>query len=60
MSEIHTIPVPVGWSAEQAWEAISRGEVLEHPNGEPDWTNVEVVDGRLVRWFPADEEAGRG
>jgi hypothetical protein len=52
VTEIHTIPVPAGWSAEQAWEAISRG--VEIPNGEPGWTNVEIVDGRLVRWFPTE------
>ena len=66
---IHTIPVPKGWSAEQAWESIVRGEELKHPLGEPDWAVVEVegleirgakvTGGRLVRWFPAEEGEGR-
>lgn len=61
----HSIPVPVGWSPEQTWEHMSRGELLEHPNGDPAWTNVEVeglttepipdgekvTGGRLVRWW---------
>lgn len=54
MTEIHIIPVPIGWSAEQAWEAMSRGVDLKHPDGEPGWTNVEIEDGRLVRWFPTE------
>jgi len=52
---IHTIPVPVGWSPEQAWEAISRGDRLEHPDGEPTWVNVETRDGRFVRLHLAEE-----
>lgn len=35
---IHVIPVPRGWSIEQAWEHISRGELLTDP--EPGWANV--------------------
>ena len=37
---IHTIPVPIGWSVEQSWEAISRGVKLVHPHGEPMWANI--------------------
>lgn len=43
---VHTIPVPQGWSPEQAWEAIKRGDVLTDP--EPAWANVRVVDGRFI------------
>lgn len=50
--EIHTIPVPNGWSVEQAWEAISRGDRLTDP--EPSWANVEVKNGQLVRVLPLD------
>ncbi len=47
---IHTIPVPVGWSPEQAWEAIRRSDLLQHPAGEPSWVNIETtVDDRFVR-----------
>lgn len=42
----HVIPVPRGWSVEQAWEAISRGDLLTDP--EPDWGSVVVEDGRMV------------
>jgi hypothetical protein len=52
--EVHTIPVPVGWSVEQAWEAVSRGAWL------PRWTlagwaNV-LVDGDSYRVLPAEGE----
>jgi len=40
MKSIHTIPVPDGWSIEQAWEAISRGDKL--PINTQYWANVEV------------------
>lgn len=43
---VHTIPVPRGWSPEQAWEAICRGDLLTDP--EPQWANVLVKDGRFV------------
>lgn len=58
---IHTIPVPPGWTPEQAWEQISRGELLptDYPESEQRWVSVEVADstiednrvtgGRLVR-----------
>lgn len=63
---VHTIPVPRGWSPEQAWEHMVRGGFLEHPEGGPVWTNIEAEDvmleplpdgrrrvagGRLVRWW---------
>lgn len=44
-AELHTIPVPSGWSVEQAWEAISRGDRLAGPRT---WVNVWVLDGVLV------------
>lgn len=42
----HTIPVPPGWSPEQAWEHISRAQRLptDYPESECRWTSV-VVDG---------------
>jgi hypothetical protein len=41
---IHTIPIPRGWSIEQAWEAICRGDLLRHKRKKPPmWANV-VVD----------------
>lgn len=44
---VHTIPVPVGWSVEMAWEAISRGDPL--PPGEPaGWKSIVVHDGVLA------------
>lgn len=47
---IHTIPVPIGWSPEQAWEAIRRGDLLEHPEGEPGWVNIQTgKDDRFLR-----------
>jgi hypothetical protein len=43
---VHTIPVPHGWSPEQAWEAIQRGDRLEDPAAA--WVNIVVRDGRFV------------
>lgn len=45
---IHTIPIPKGWSPEQAWEAIKRNDV---PLPQPPqwWTNIETESGRFVR-----------
>lgn len=51
---IHTIPVPRGWSVEQAWEAISRDDCLSDPC--PSWANVEVVDGVMVRVLADGED----
>lgn len=48
----HVIPVPRGWSVEQAWEAISRGDSLTDP--EPMWASVFVEDGRFVRVVDAE------
>ena len=45
---VHTIFVPEGWSVEQAWEAIKRGEKEElsrHPRGV--WVNVDE-NGKLI------------
>lgn len=50
---VHTIPVPRGWSPEQAWEAIKRGEKLTDPL--PDWSNVLIRDGRFVELLDASE-----
>lgn len=43
---VHTIPVPPGWSVEQAWETISRSELLptDYPESECGWASV-VVEG---------------
>lgn len=49
---VHTIPVPRGWTPEQAWEAIRRGDLLTDP--EPAWANVVVKDGRFVELIDAD------
>jgi hypothetical protein len=43
---IHTIPIPHGWSIEQAWEAIKRGDEL--PAGRKGWESVTVHDGVVV------------
>ena len=48
---IHTIPVPAGWSVEQAWEAISRGDELP-ASPEGTWANVLVEADRLVGTAP--------
>lgn len=52
---VHTIPVPRGWSPEQAWEAISRGETLF--DKEPGWANVLVRDGRFVELLDKESRA---
>ena len=43
---VHTIPVPRGWSPEQAWQAIKDGILLKDPH--PGWANIIVKDGRFV------------
>ena len=43
---IHTIPVPDGWSIEQAWEAITRGDRLP-PDIPVTWANIRVKDGHV-------------
>jgi hypothetical protein len=45
---IHTIPVPGGWSPEQAWEAIKRGD-LPLPTPPKGWANIETVAGYYTR-----------
>lgn len=55
MREIHTIPVPRGWSVEQSWEAITRGDLLTDPEPQG-WANVEVRDGVMVRVLPVSDE----
>lgn len=48
---VHTIYVPAGWSAEQVWETIKRGEkVLAPPVPRPGrgcWMNVDD-DGKIL------------
>jgi hypothetical protein len=44
---VHTIPVPEGWSIEQAWETINRGEGMPVDGGVR-WANVKVEGGRLT------------
>lgn len=48
---IHTIPVPHGWSIEQAWEAIRRGDKLRHKRKRPPmWANVVTdKDDHLIK-----------
>jgi hypothetical protein len=43
---IHTIPVPPGWSAEQAWEHIVRGVLLptDYPEHQQRWMQVVVAN----------------
>lgn len=62
---VHTIPVPPGWSAEQAWECISRSERLptNYPESACQWTSIRVegytsegefvTGGRLVEVLDA-------
>jgi len=40
-NRIHTICVPRGWSPEQAWEAVKRGEELPEKD-DSFWVNVET------------------
>lgn len=49
---VHTIPVPRGWTPEQAWEAIRRGDLLTDP--EPLWANVVIRDGKFVELVEGD------
>lgn len=43
---VHTIPVPRGWTPEQAWAAIRDGILLKDPH--PGWANIIVKNGRFV------------
>lgn len=51
---IHTIPVPRGWSIEQAFEAIYRGDTLTDP--EPMWANVFVDEQGKMLHVVRDED----
>lgn len=52
---INTIPVPEGWSIEQAWEAIRRGDEL--PKEIRGWANVETDEKEnLIHIFDQDEK----
>ena len=54
---VHTIPVPRGWSVEQAWEAIRRGQPLPaDENGS--WANVLIRDGHFAYLYEEDAEKG--
>lgn len=53
MREIHTIPVPIGWSPEQAWHAIKNNDVL--PDTDAYWVNVDE-HGRLVSETEVDDD----
>lgn len=56
---IHTIPVPRGWSIEQAWEAICRGDNLT--DGSPSWANIETTAGdKFIRVLPAQKGDSNG
>jgi hypothetical protein len=56
---IHTIPVPAGWSVEQAWEHIRRRHLIPEEIAPPEqgecpqggsWANVLAdAEGNLVR-----------
>lgn len=43
---LHVIPVPRGWSPEQAWEAIKRGDLLTDPD--PAWASIRIQGGSFV------------
>lgn len=44
---VHTIPVPLGWSPEQAWEAITREQPM--PTGPKRWANILVEHGKYTQ-----------
>lgn len=48
-----SIPVPSGWSAEQSWETILRGDRLKR--GEWSWEYVMIEAGRLIRSYEGEE-----
>jgi hypothetical protein len=59
MERIHTICVPRGWSPEQAWEAISRGDKLPQQNlqFEDQWVNVETdINDKFIRFMRSGDE----
>lgn len=45
---VHSIPVPIDWSVEQAWEAITRGDEMPTWRG-CGWACVLVEHGRFVK-----------
>lgn len=46
---VHTIPVPHGWSVEQAWEHLSRGHLFTPAEQEQaDMASIEVIGLRTV------------
>lgn len=47
-SAVHTIWVPRGWSVEQTWEAIRRGDLIRPRPFMGRWVNVDEK-GREVR-----------
>ena len=51
---VHTIPVPLGWSVELAWEAISRGDEL--PEGGSNWAVIGTRLDKLVTVYEIFEE----
>jgi hypothetical protein len=53
---LHTIPVPRGWTPEQAWQAIKDGILLKDPH--PFWANIIVKNGKFVELLEkhTDEE----
>ena len=46
-SQVLTIPVPEGWSVEQAWECIQRGDTF--PRRPNIWADIETRNNRLVQ-----------
>jgi hypothetical protein len=52
---LHVIPVPQGWSVEQAWEAITRGDLLTDPD--PYWGIVRAENGRMVELIEVESDA---
>lgn len=51
---IHVMPVPEGWSPEQAWEAFKRGD-LPLPEPPQGWAIIETRGGEFVRLHPPEE-----
>lgn len=58
MELIHTIPVPRGWSPEQAWEAMRRNEHKKtFDTDDITWVNIRADDnGNLLKIYYKDEE----
>jgi hypothetical protein len=45
---IHTIYVPPGWSPEQVWDTLRRGEKVVTVAGRGYWVNIDST-GKVVR-----------